>query len=411
MRHSKLYAFLIVIVYLAAHGFFNPLGLIPVRMSKMAFYVSSLIVFIYAFSIKGKLKIQYPKKPYFFLLLGILFSSFMATSFHNQSFSVSFVAVLPYFFGYLFFYLLSKFQLPIEKVEKMLRILTICSFLMYIVNLVNFPNKIFGESMSEEDYDMSRGFARLGVPMIEVVVTYFLFCINRWIDTKKKKYIIWIVATSILIFMSLTRQVIAIAAIMGILFILQKAKLYKKIAAILFCIFLVYYVLPNIPMVDKMLELSENQFDANKYNEEDIRITAWRFYTTDYQTNEFTPILGNGVPSIGNSTWGDDFLTTVYTEYGGNGCYAVDVGWAGFFWYFGAVATIALLVMFIKAIVKKKSKLIHYTTYSLLFIALTSIASGPILNFSQITSFSLIFYIIYAFDATPKVNKNNSKIY
>ena len=39
--------------------------------------------------------------------------------------------------------------------------------------------------------------------------------------------------------------------------------------------------------------------------------------------------MGNGLPSIGNSTLGDKFEKTVALEYGGNGCYYVDVGWAG----------------------------------------------------------------------------------
>lgn len=44
---TKLY--LIILIYLAAHNFFNPLGAIPEVMSKFMFYLLSLIGLWFAF--------------------------------------------------------------------------------------------------------------------------------------------------------------------------------------------------------------------------------------------------------------------------------------------------------------------------------------------------------------------------
>ena len=166
---------------------------------------------------------------------------------------------------------------------------------------------------------------------------------------------------------------------------------------------LFFFVLPQIPIFKTMAELSETQAERNKYEQEDIRITAWRFYTYEYQTNGLTTIFGNGVPSIGNSIWGNNYEKTVYWEYGGNGCFTVDVGWAGFFWYFGAIATLGLLILLVKAVRKKKSKDKKYLSYWCVFLILTSAASGPILFYSQIVSIMTVLYLIYG----KEQNSNN----
>ena len=149
------------------------------------------------------------------------------------------------------------------------------------------------------------------------------------------------------------------------------------------------------------MELSEEQAEKNKYEKEDIRITAWRFYTTENQTNSVTPFLGNGIPSEGNSVWGIKHMKTIYYEYGGNGCFTVDVGWAGFYWLFGLFATLALMTIMIKAIIRKKPDKESYMSYGILFFLITSITAGPILFSQQIVSLCLILYLIYG----------NSKIY
>ena len=392
MNYKKFVLGLLLGVYLSAQGFFNPFGLIDSRLLKALFSFFSVIAFLYVFRRNGIG--NYPKWPYRFLMIGIIVSSIMATVFHAQSYVVSLVAILPYFFGYLYFYIIEKLQPSIESIEKVFRILTLCSLLMYIANLASYPNMIFGET--KDEYDISRGFVRIGVPMIEIVVTYFFYSINQWIVKKQRKSIYWILLTAAMIFMSLTRQVIALSAILGLLFVMQKASWFKKVLVVVLCVLCVYVILPQIPMAKTMMELSEEQVKDNR-NDEDIRVTAWKFYTTEFQTNQLSPIFGNGVPSYGKSKWGDYVeRTTALHEDGGNACFTVDVGWAGFFWYFGGIATLGLLLLLIKGIRISKYEDKQYLSYSLAFIALTAIASGPILFCSHICNLSIILYMAYA---------------
>lgn len=105
-----------------------------------------------------------------------------------------------------------------------------------------------------------------------------------------------------------------------------------------------------------------------------------------------TMLLGNGMPSTGNSAWGDQFDYDAETSR----YFAADVGWAGFFYHFGFIATAALAVLMWQALRRKKSPSRMYLNYWLIFIAVTAVASGPILYFHQIMELVTGLYLIYA---------------
>lgn len=108
----------------------------------------------------------------------------MAMLFHEQSFKMSFIAIMPYLLSYLVFYILMKFNIPKEKIEKAIWGFCIISMVIYIINVVTFPNIVFGTE--KDEYDMSRGIVRLGVYSIELIVLFFFYSINQWLLTKQK---------------------------------------------------------------------------------------------------------------------------------------------------------------------------------------------------------------------------------
>lgn len=395
--------YLYILIVLSSLTFYNPFGIIQPQYGKLLFYSICMISLIYAYKNGINIqKIKYPKVAYTILISGIIFSSFMASFFHEQSFMTSFIAIIPYLLGFLVFYILMKFNLPKEKIEKAIWTFCIISMLTYIINFVSIPNTIFG--MTRETFDDSRGVVRLSIFSLELIVLYFLYAINKWMQTRQKQHLYLIIITGLFIVLSVVRQYILLSIILGILLILQKSSFIKKIIFVAICLCIYYLVLPKIPMYQKMSEVTNNQINNNAETE-DIRISAWKFYTNEYQTNSITRFLGNGLPSIGNSKWGNNFEKTISRDYGGNGCLFVDVGWAGFYWLFGAFSTIGLIILLIKAILKKKSVDKQYLSYWCLFIVLTSIASAPILFYNQIISISTVLYLIYG-----KENNCNNNI-
>lgn len=402
MQRKNKYTFhIVLLIYLAGQNFFNPLGILSQQMGKLLFYISFLIGLIYAIQNGINLKkIKYPRLSYQMLVGGMIGSIFMAYFFQEQSFTTTFISTIPYLISYAYFYILLKFNVEKGKIEKLFQWLTIISAFMYVCNLIAFPTRIFGEAI--EEIDTSRGFERLGVPMIEIIVLYFFYSINQWMTTNQKKWIYWIILTSILIVISLTRQIILISALLGFLFIMKRATIYKKLIVISTTTILALYILPQTTLYQTMVELSLEQIDKNTYQKEDIRITAWKYYTIDNQTNSITSILGNGVPAYGKSKWGTSFMKEVEYEYGGNGCFTADVGWAGFYWYFGILSVVGLLSLLIKGIFTSRSKNEAYLSYGLLFILISAVTSAPILHFNQILSLSFILYLAF----TTNINKN-----
>ena len=392
MKHK-----LFIFALLATVGFFNPMGVLSDQVQKLLFYISVLFCFIVANNSNISLqRYDYPRKSYTVLLLGIIISIFMASAFHMQSFKTSIVATLPFIFSFSFFYALMKLNIQSDKILKIYAIVCLLSSIVYFTNLITFPNPVFG---GEIDEDLSRGMQRIPVKFLEVFVLLLLYSIKSWLIEKKKKWIYYIVILSVMIILSVTRQVILYAGVLSVIFIFKDISYFKKFLLCASIVIVVVYVLPLIPIYNEMVELSEMQAAENE-DEDNIRIQAWRYYTDENQTNNVTRLFGNGVPSLGNSMWGQMFDS----ETEDNGCYYADVSWAGFYYLFGIFSTCALLILLIKAMMKKKKANKRYLTYWFAFMILYGIAAGPFVYFYQIFNLMIGLYLVY----TPDEDSNSN---
>ncbi|MGM9870424.1 MAG: hypothetical protein ACI31E_01350 [Muribaculaceae bacterium] len=381
--------FILIFILLSAIGFFNPSGVLSAQAEKFLLYAAIAGGAVYAFSFGRNLtKVKYPRIAYAILIGGIFLSIFTSTAFHDQSLTDSFKTVLSYLLPYFSFFVFMKLDVPREKVMNTLIILSFIAAFAYFVNLYSVPSFSFGRPLEKED--LSRGILRIAIPYIELFPLLLFYSINQWFMTRAKKWLFYGAFLMVMIFLSVTRQIIFLSAILGLIYLLQNVTLFKKITVIVVVVLFGTIVLPRIPAYKTMLELSEEQRDENE-DEENIRIQAWRYYTIENQTNEITPIIGNGVPSFGLSPWGKQFESDTDT----NKCFAVDVGWAGFFYYFGAITTAALLIILIRAFLLRKPKSQTYLNYWILFLIATSVASGIILYYFQIVSVSLVLYLVY----------------
>lgn len=406
-KMEKFKYILLILIYLAAQNFFNPLGLVPLQLSKALFYVFCIVGLFITRKNYIVHHLHYPIMAYKCVIAGIVISIFSVWMIYDQPLMISVMTTLPYLFGYLYFYIMLSFNIDKQKLIKLIEFLVVCSFLMYVVNILTVPNVIFGAQA--EEYDDSRGVIRLTVPMIELVVMYLFYSINQWVETAKRRWILFIIIAGFLVIMSVIRQIILLSFIFSFLLIMQRVKWWKKIVALMCISFFVSCILPEIPIYKKMMEVSEQQISSNKYEEEDIRVRAWRFYTIEYQKNFFTQIFGNGLPSKGNSKRGDEMEKKTSYAYGGNGCFLEDVGWAGFYWLFGIFATIGLAVLLIKA--ARAAFITHrfYLFYWFLFIILSSIASAPILYNYKVVSLCFGLYLVFGY-GKKIYSADNSKL-
>lgn len=391
----------VILVILASVGFFNPFAILTEPAQKLLFYISMVLCMGVALFDGVSLRdVKYPRKAYFVLLGAIFFSSVMGAAFHMQSYKMSIIATLPYLMGYAFFYALMRLDVPRNKLMNAYLVLCGISSVIYFINAATFPDNMFGLPIIDED--ITRGIIRLPVVFIEFFPMVVFYAVNKWLLDRKPGWIVVVVVGFIMIFLSVIRQIIALTAVLTLFFFFRKVSWKWKALMAAGAVSIVVFVLPMIPMYNTMIELSEQQKEEND-DEENIRIQSWRFYTYENQTNAITPIFGNGVPSYG-SRWGMEFSSEAYVS----GRFAEDVGWAGFFWFFGAIATAALLIMLVAALRKKKAPENQYLNYWLIFVICTSVASGPPLYYWQILDIMVCLYLVFKKDDDAELTKQEN---
>lgn len=380
---------LFLLTLFASIGFFNYHGIFQLPVIKALLYLMIGISMVLALTERNASlrDVIYPRKAYWTVIGGIVISILTATFIHGQPLTISIVATLPYLLTYLYFFILMKQQIPTKKILATIMVLTAISIPVYFMNVMTFPHNIFGEELNE---DLSRGVLRVPIVAIELMVLVFMFSIGKWNVTRRAIWLIVVGVTGLMIIMSLIRQIIAVAGLLGVFFLLKKVKWVTKIFWLGVLAAIAIFVLPQLTIYQGMRDLSEEQIDDND-NDEDVRIKAWKMYTYEGWDNPFTTLFGNGIPALSSSAYG----ARVDAERDTTLCFPEDVGWAGFSNYFGLVTTIALMILLAKTIFKHKPPEKEYLTYWFIFIFLTSIASGPILYYNQILGISIALYLVY----------------
>lgn len=389
--------YLLILTILFAENFLNPLGIISSlgRSYTLLSYAVFTLVGIYAY-IRGNINYnEFPKKLYVLFIVSIACSSVMAWQFHGQGLFVSMSAV----FGTLltFTTLLFLLKLDIYSFEYigLIKYFALLGITCYIINVIFFPSIIFGSEY--EDIDMSRGIVRIKLPFIVWIVLFFFYSIDEWCKTSIRSNIYYAVLCYIFILLSVTRQVILLSTVLGGIMILRKYSWKYRFLLIAISISFYLFILPKIPFINTMIELSENQVDKSQNAMPDIRVIDYIYFCDYSQVNILTRIFGNGLPG-GDSSWQKQETTNAEV----NKIYDVDVSWAVFYNRFGAISVILLLVIFF--IVFKhcyhKDKL--YVSYWILYIVGTAFASGVLWFTSQRVEILVALAMAYA----PKIDED-----
>lgn len=394
---------LFVLTLFSSIGFFNPMQIFSPQLTKLMFYLCICMCALLAVTDGRSLRgIDYLRKSYWLFMLMIAVSTVSATAFHPQSYSVTLMSTLPYFLGYFFFWIMLKLALPERFILKWMFIGCLLAVPVYFINLFSFPNVVFGE---EFNLDTSRGMLRVPVFFLEIMAFFLFYGINQLLLGRGRKNL-WIMicgVCTLMIFMSVVRQVILYSMVLCILFLLKRSSWTKKLMVVAAGIIVVVYVLPMIPAYNTMLELSGDQLEENE-EKENVRIGAWRYYTFENQTNGLTPIIGNGSPSFGNSVWGNVFDDAIED----NGYLYADVAWAGIIYLFGWTGFAALLILILKAVFKRKTPEREYLTYWFVFIFLCGIGSGVFIYYNSIISIMIGLYLV--FGTNEKNSDNNPQL-
>ena len=392
---------LVIITLLSVIGFYNYHNLLSPQITRAMFMFMVLICGFVGWRMKpdNNIEIRYPRWLWMLLIVGLLVSNFVCPFYHHQSLLATFIASSTVIFAYLFLYALILLRPDPELLIKPLFVIAGLSMIVYFINFLTFPNNMFGEPILE---DLSRGILRIRIPLMQVLLLLYFYSINKWHTENQNA---WLISTGILFIcgvLSVTRQFIAIMAILGFFQLLQKMSWARKllIGGIIAIIAVIAYT--QLPIFKTMRELSEEQIDATTSEQkEDVRISDWRYFGYEGTDNIVPLLFGNGTPSTTNSVWGRQ-LDTFMEE---NGWFMADTSWAACLYMYGYITTGILLIITIYAIFQKKSPEKNYLTYFFLSAFLQGIAWGTWFYPYQLVVIMVGFYLLYA-TQTKAVSSN-----
>lgn len=398
MNRNNIFLSLII---LSSQSFYNFQYLPIPEIAFKALYIFFIILSFIVLNKKTNLLYRKDCSQWLMMLIIIeILSIYSSYAFENQSLGIGLMSTLPYTFTLCVFFLMKKNN--ISRLE-ILHIISLFAIIYVILTLINrvFPEPIFGT----KDFDVTRGSMRYFLSGLHWFILFWLLKIQSYKKTNNRKELFWIVFGLFIIILSVTRQIIIFSFFIGLLLYTIGNKWKKNVVICIVAVF-IGIIVPQIPMVNRMVELTVQQQENNQ-DEDDIRIQAWNYYTKQYKRNTYEHIMGCGVPSVGNSYYGNKIEKA--TEE--NLFFIHDVGWAGFYLLFGLSGVICMIMVMIRAIfIKVDSNLLPYKLYVLL-IGLLSFASGPILYWSQ--TLPLIF-CIYVLSIKDKVTygriNHNSKL-
>lgn len=388
VKCQKVYLFITFTFCLSSFYFYEPVFLHEQGL-KLAYWV--LLGFLFVFSVKPLL--YHPDSslkfinPLRFLLVSMLLSTLSPMFFWGQGFSLSLRAMFPYM-GFILYFFLLVTNPPARRIVQLIWLLAILYVVVYSYSLLQAPDIVFG-SFKDKDVDFSRGFARLFVPGRGFLFLAFFISVNNYV-CRKRQFWLWVtLGLSLIILAHLIRQYILFSFVLAGAAILSKTSLWKKAVLILLSISVGYYAYLTSPIVQSLIALTEAQL-FNETSGENIRLTAYQFFFTEFSSNTFSSILGNGVPHY-HSLYGNYYTDVVN---GQKELFLSDVGYAQIFAQFGVLGMISIVFVFYNSFMVSVPNQYKYLKLFMVFVFLSTFMSGYFLSNNNLAAIAMAMYLI-----------------
>ena len=383
---------LLVFTILFVESFLNPFGIISSlgRSYTLLCYVVFSLLGIYSIKYGNKLDNKFPYKLYLFFIINIACSSLMAWNFHGQGLLVSMSAVFGTVLTFTLLLFFLRLDLNSSEYIGLIKSFALLGMVSYIINAIAFPSIILGGS-EYENIDMSRGIVRIRLPFVIWIVLFFFYSIDKWNRTGVRRNLYYAALCYLFILLSVTRQTILFSTVLGVIMILRRYSWKYRFLVLVISMSFYFYVLPKVPFINTMIELSEDQVDKSQNEIPDTRIIDYIYYCDYSQVNIYTRIFGNGVPGS-DSNWQKEEADNAEV----NKIYDVDVSWAVFYNRFGAISVILLLIILFNTFQYCKNENKQYVSYWILYVVATAFASGVLWFINQRVEIIVALAMAYA---------------
>lgn len=299
------------------------------------------------------------------------------------------------------FFLFKNKNIGIDTITKAILILSAIYCICLAIAIATFPNCLFGDYSNTlstvDDFERSleqRGTMRLPVPGADFVILAIFIVVSKYKDNPKMYF--WLIPLVFFLLQRGTRTPIFMTIAIALAYRLWsiKNKFFMVILSVLvyFGSLAAFSSLLNSNsdnLIVKYIQMSNDQVEKNKNEEEDIRIQMSTYYLTDFNNGNFLKsITGNGIPS-GDSAYGKkrDYLMDAKRFF------VEDVGFVQIFVWFGLIGLIVYAMLLVKAIKIPRQQ--NYT-YGFLYIVYlftilptnSSLATRPIF-------LAIALYVLY----------------
>lgn len=364
-RNSTKIILCILILYTFLH--WNELRNIQIRLKKIVrgLIVIPLLGFIPAYILHGQ----------------GLFSSFLG----------SYVSI-----GYFLFFFLFLIKAKEQQIIKVLCILGICWSIIELIQQFTYPTYWFttrGDEFSS-GIDIRNGIYRYNVIGREFGLVLLFYSFEKFMKNKKGKYLFGVLIGLIGIYLSVTRQVIAMSVICLFAGLFLMKKISFKSLLLIGVVSLLVYVNANT-LFGEFIEMTE------EVDEDYVRFWAYEFYGLTYNKGSILAfLLGNGSPYPPSRYCRE--IDNIEQSFG---LWRADIGIVGMYSQYGIIYVGIILWLFYYVFKQRK----YIDTYLLMYVLFMAGTSIMLHHFAYKLSIVIIgCFILYLIE--QNINKNKKRL-
>ncbi|TCO07876.1 hypothetical protein [Natronoflexus pectinivorans] len=396
-------AFFFLIFTLSSFYFYEPVFFSAELLKLVYWLLCSCVILL---SVK---KLLYTKEQLVFanglriLLFSIFFSMVPAFISWGQSPLLTLRATFP-FLGFISYFYLLTINPSIKFLERIIWVFSFSYIFIYFLSLSLLPEVYFG-SFADRRIDDMRAVFRLFIPGRGFLFLSFFFAVGRYIYNRR---IIWLYLSIFLfavILMHVIRQYILFSFVISAIALLWNLTWWRKVLIVLSAILIGGYVIENSNVIQSLVLLTETQIGTDKPTE-DIRVTAYKYFSFNFSPNAFNAFFGNGVPHEA-STYGAYYTNIINAD---QKLYLSDVGYAQIYGLFGILGLLASLFLMIRTFFLRVDIKYLYLKLFMIYVLFANILSGYFLSYHNVVAISIVFFMLEKVHTNVGINAHTSKL-
>lgn len=395
MNKALNYFVFLIIIFCSIH-FWRPLA-VPPKIFNITDLIGLSLIGIWFLRIKEPLGNTLFSKYLLFLLIGIFINILTTYYFQGQTMFDSFVSFGPYYFIFIYFFLL-KADIDRESVEKFVIFFGLLYIVVHFIQFLAYPTALFKTNIFME----SRGTIRFKMEGNAFLSLLYFYSLNKYLTKLKIIYLIVTIVCFIIFFMQGFRTLLVLYSLGAIILMFRLVKIELKHFVYLGLLIGGIYLFSQNSYIKNIyknqVETSVEQADQGK---DYIRILELNYFTGDFVKNNWLYFWGSGL-SNPKSDYGKH-LASLEDSYN---LYWVDIGLIGFYIMMGAIITISLISLTIKAWFSKCDRENQYLGIFFIFLFFSSFTTVELFRSGSLGTIGIALYLIEKSKIRKEVETN-----